>query len=258
MKQKIIKTKAKEIFTKTNLPGADYVINQYIGCSHGCTYCYARFISRWKGHGNWGTWIETKINAPDLVRGRKISGKVFMSSVSDAYQPAEKELMLTQRILENLDKSTQLSILTKSDLILRDIDLLKQFKNIEVGFTVNSFKGKRRNLFEPSSPDTLRRIMAMKELKKHGIKTFAFVSPIIPELFDLSEVVKNTRDFADYFWFEFINLRGAGKEFKEILSHNYPESLKTIQDKQKVNLYIQNIVSEVRKSGVKIKGIEIH
>ena len=95
MEEKIIKTQVKEIFTKTKLPGCDWVINQYVGCGHNCSYCYARFISRWKGYGEWGSWIEVKVNAPELVKSKFVKGKVFMSSVSDAYQPIEKEILGT-------------------------------------------------------------------------------------------------------------------------------------------------------------------
>lgn len=136
---RIIKTKAKEIFTKTKLPGADYVINQYVGCEHQCLYCYAKFIGKWKprDYGKWGKWVEAKINAPELAK-KRIKGNVFMSSISDPYQPIEKELKLTRQILENLNKNADLSILTKSDLALRDINLFKKFKNISVGLTIFS------------------------------------------------------------------------------------------------------------------------
>lgn len=258
MEQRIIKTDAKEIFTKTNLPGADYVINQYVGCSHNCSYCYARFMARWKGYGGWGTWLEAKMNAPELVKGRQVKGQVFMSSVSDAYQSTEKDLELTRRILDNLNKSTQLSILTKSNLVLRDMDLLKEFENVEVGFTINSFEGKKKELFEHNSPTNNERIETMKILKENGIKTFAFISPIIPGLIDIEEIIGQTKEIADYYWFEAINLRGAGKEFTEILETNYPESLRLVRDKHLFADYIESLRKKVVRSGIKTKGIEIH
>ncbi len=258
MDQRIIKTNAKEIFTKTNLPGADYVINQYVGCGHSCSYCYARFMARWKGYGNWGTWVEAKMNAPELVKNRRVNGRVFMSSVSDAYQPVEKALELTREILKNLDKGINLSILTKSDLVLRDIDLLKQFKNVEVGFTINSFEGEEKKLFEPGSPTNNKRVDAMKILKANGIKVFAFVSPIIPGLIDIEEIIRQTNKIADYYWFEMINLRGAGKEFSEILRQKYPESYEIVHDKQLFADYVDELRKTIKNSGVKTKGIEMH
>lgn len=258
MKPKIIKTEAKEMFTKTKLPGADWVINQYVGCGHNCSYCYARFIGRWKGYGEWGSWIEAKMNAPELVRDRFVPGRVFMSSVSDAYQPIEKELRLTRKVLENMDKNIDLSILTKSDLVLRDMDILKKFKQVDVGFTINSFSGKEKEFFEPDSPTSEERIKAMKILKENDIKTYAFISPIIPGLVDLNKVIDQTKDYANYYWFEILNLRGAGKEFSEVLEKEYPESYKIMRNKDLFAQYMAELKSIIQKSGVKTKGIEIH
>jgi DNA repair photolyase len=258
MRQKVIKTEAKEIFTKTKLPGSDWVINQYVGCGHNCSYCYARFIGRWKGYGEWGSWIEAKINAPKLVKGRYVLGRVFMSSISDAYQPIEKELKLTRQVLQNMDKRIKLSILTKSDLVLRDVDLLKQFKEVEVGFTLNTFEGRQKELFEPNSPSYKERIKALRGLKKNGIRTYAFVSPIIPGLIDVTKLIQEVGDAADFWWFEFINMRGAGKQFAEILEKNYPESYKIVTDKERFTEYKKEVEELVKKSGIIVRGIETH
>ena len=255
---KIIQTKVKEILTRTKLPGADWVINPYIGCGHNCNYCYARFIARWKKHGKWGSWIETKINAPELLKNRKIKGEVFMSSICDAWQPIEKKLKLTRKILENLDKNTKLSILTKSDLILRDLDLLKKFKNLEVGMTINSFEGKTKKFFEPDSPSNQARIQALKILHKNGISTYAFISPIMPGLIDVKKIFQETKEFVDFYWLELINLRGAGLKFNNFLQKTYPKSLKILKNKTLFKEFIQEIKAAISKNGVKIKNIEIH
>lgn len=260
MKVKLIRVKAKEIFTKTKLPGCDWVINQYVGCQHACLYCYAKFISRWRpgNYGKWGTWVEAKINAPELVKGRYVDGWVYMSSISDPYQSAEKELKLTRKILENLDKRTKLIIQTKSDLVLRDLDLFKKFKNIEVGLTINSFSGKSKEIFEPSAPTNEKRTKALKVLKQNGIKTFVFVSPIIPDLIDLKETIKKTKRFADYYWFEFINLRGAGKEFVEVIKRKHPKSYDVLFDRKKFQEFIKESKKIISSENIKIQGIEIH
>ncbi len=256
---KVIEVKAKEIFTKTKL-GADYVINPYVGCSHNCLYCYAKFIAKWKPpeYGEWGTWVEAKINGPELVLGRKIKGSVFMSSICDAYQPIEKELKLTRKILENLDKNVELSILTKSDLVLRDIDIFKQFKNIEVGLTINSFTGKTKELFEPNSIENNDRIKALEKLSEQGIKTYAFVSPIIPGLIDLGDIVNRTKNFIGYYWFEFLNLRGAGKEFSQVLQKEFPESYEIVSNESLYKEFIATITKEINSFGIKVRGIVRH
>jgi DNA repair photolyase len=254
----IFETEAKEIFTKTSLPGADWVINQYVGCGHACEYCYARFMSRWRHRGTWGTWVEAKMNAPELVKGRFVEGVVFMSSVSDAYQPLEEELRLTRRILENMDKRIRLSILTKSDLVLRDLDILRQFEDVEIGFTVNSFTGAERERFEPGSVSTERRIEAMRNVKESGLRTFAFVGPIVPGLIDVAEVIRNTKEYADHYWFEVMNLRGAGKEFSDMLKEKYPESYRILNDGKELSGYIGSIEKIIRESGITASEVLRH
>jgi DNA repair photolyase len=260
VRAKLIEIKAKEIFTKSKLPGCEWVINQYVGCRHACSYCYAKFISRWRpaDYGKWGSWVEAKINAPELAKNRYINGRVFMSSISDPYQSAEEKLELTRRILENLDKRIKLSILTKSDLVLRDIDLFKQFKNIEVGLTINSFDGESKEIFEPFSATNEKRINALKTLKANGIKTYAFVSPIIPGLIDLGKVIDGTRQFADYYWFEFINMRGAGSEFAKQLKDHYPKSHGIISDKKALSGYIEETKELVSSKNILVRGMETH
>lgn len=258
MRIKLIKTKAKTIFTKTRLPGVSYVINQYVGCDHLCAYCYARFIAKWKNYGEWGTWIEAKINAPELVKGKYVKGPVWMSSVSDPYQQVEKELKLTRKVLENMNKRIDLSIQTKSDLILSDIDLFKKFKNIEIGLTINSFSLKVKNLFEPYSSSHEKRLKTLKILKENGFKTYAFISPIIPGLVDVKKVINETKDLVDFYFFETINLKGAGKEFVGVLKREFPDSYKVLKDKQKFYKFVEDIKQIVEKEKVKSRGVFTH
>ncbi|MEK7172355.1 MAG: radical SAM protein [Patescibacteria group bacterium] len=256
---KIIEIKAKEIFIKTKL-GADWVVNPYVGCGHQCLYCYARFMAKWKPaeYGKWGSWVEAKVNAPELVMAKNVKGEVFMSSICDAYQPIEKELKLTRRILENMDKNVKLSILTKSDLVLRDIDVLRQFKKIEVGLTINSFAGKAKELFEPAAPATAKRITTLEKLKEQGISIYAFVSPIIPGLIDLPDIINKTKNLVDYYWFEFLNLRGAGKEFAEALKANFPESYKIVSNTTLYQEFINQTTNLINGLNIKIRGIVKH
>ena len=255
---RIIKKDAKSIFTKTRLPGADLVINQYVGCEHDCKYCYAKFISRWKDYGEWGTWVEVKQNAPELVKGNYVKGEVFMSSISDAYQPIERKLKLTRRILENLDKRTKLSILTKSDLVLRDMDLFKRFKEISIGLTISGFEGPIKRILEPNSPTHKQRLDALKTLNKNGINNYAFVSPIIPGLTDIKKIIRETKGFTDYFWFEVLNLRGAGEKFSNLLKKDLPNSYKIITDKEKFIIFIEGLKEIIKAEKIKTAGIEIH
>jgi DNA repair photolyase len=260
MKVVLIKLEAKEIFTKTKLPGAEWAINQYVGCEHACLYCYAKFIQRWrpKDYGKWGGWIEAKINAPELVKGRYVDGWAYMSSISDPYSEIEKELELTKRVLENLDKRIKLSIQTKSDLVLRDINIFKQFKTIEVGLTINSFEGKSKEIFEPSSSSNEKRIRALRILKENDIKTFAFISPIIPGLIDLKKVIEETKEYASYYFFEFLNMRAAGIECIKAIKDNFPESYNILMDKKRYLGFIKESEETIALERINIKGIETH
>ena len=98
--------KVKSIIVKSGLPGADFVINPYVGCVHACRYCYARFMKRFTGHLEpWGDFVDVKINGPDLIPSRldKYKDKsVIIGSVTDAYQPIENRYKLTRKILEKL------------------------------------------------------------------------------------------------------------------------------------------------------------
>lgn len=136
---------SKSIITKSELPESEYCLNPYIGCSHGCIYCYARFMKRFTGHSEpWGDFVDIKMNAPELARNsvkkiKKAGGVVLIGSVTDAYQPIEKKYQLTRNVLiELLKEDIPISILTKSALVTRDIDLLSQFSCCSVGLTITT------------------------------------------------------------------------------------------------------------------------
>lgn len=152
--------------------------------------------------------------------------------MSDPYQPMEAELRLTRRVLRYMDKRSELSILTRSPLVTRDIDIFTLFRSIEVGLTINGFIRREKRLFEPLTPVHKARVSALKELHDAGLKTYVFVSPIIPEITDVSAIVGDTRDFANRYFFEVLNLRAAGKEFQTLLKEEYPESYAVLTDRE--------------------------
>ena len=146
---------AKSILSKSRI--YDYALNAYIGCSHKCAYCYARFMKRYTGHPEpWGDFVDAKVNAPELLARevkKKTKGRVWISGVCDAYQPLEKKYQLTRRCIEILAKNGwPFTIQTKSPLVLRDIELLMTAKNIEVGFSIATADEKMRKIFEPGAP----------------------------------------------------------------------------------------------------------
>ncbi len=206
---KIREIKAKSILSKTGL-GTDYVINPYVGCMHGCIYCYARFMKRFTNHAEpWGHFVDVKINAADLIPENtdKYKGKsILMSSVTDAYHPIDIKYKLTRKILEKLvPLEPEINIITKSDLILRDVDLLKKFKKCLVTISLAFLDEKIRKQVEPFASSVEKRINALKELQRAGIKTAVFISPIFPEITDWQGVINKTKNFVSEYWFENLN-----------------------------------------------------
>ena len=178
----------------------DYVVNPYTGCQHACSYCYARFMKRFTGHKEpWGEFIDIKVNAADLLRqeiNRKKKGRVWMSGVCDPYQPLEAEYRLTRKCLDILvGDNWPVAVLTKSPLVLRDIDLLKVAKDIEVGITVTTADEGVRQLFEPHAPPIKDRIKALDELHSAGISTYAMIAPMLPQAEGLVAELKGKIDY---------------------------------------------------------------
>jgi len=221
---KIYEIKSKSIIHKTKIPGADYAIYYYIGCTHRCIYCYARFFCRWrKQKEKWGEFVDVKINAPELVakESKDKTGSVLLGI--EPYQPIEKKYKLTRKVLQNLNPNLKLLILTKSDLIIRDIDLFKRFKNIELGLTITTLNENIKNVFEPFSPSSHARLGALRKLKQEGFYTYVFVGPILPYLTDLERIFKEISPFVDEFMFEDLNLNPCKKEVFEAIRKNFPE-----------------------------------
>ncbi len=251
----IIKIKAKQLFVKTKIPGADWAINQYVGCQHACLYCYAKFVQRWYNYGPWGSWVIVKENAPELAR-KYHKGLVVMSTVSDPYHPIETELELTRRVLENLDPRTRLSLLTKSDLVTRDVDLFPGLAYAEVGLTIGGFPREIESRFEPMASPGKNRIKALKALHESGIRTYTFVSPIIPGLNDVEKVIKETKDYSDFYWFEFLNLPASGSAFRALLKSEFPGILDDFQ--RRVADEAGRIRELARKYGIEVRGVVLH
>ena len=204
--------KTNDYLTKSNLPASDYVINPYVGCSHGCKYCYASFMKRFTGHQEaWGDFIDIK-RCDKKINLKKISGKsVFLSSVTDCYNEYEEKYAITRSILEQLVKSDcKLFISTKSKLILRDIDLLKQIKDVTVCMSVNTLDESFKDDMDKAS-SIKDRLDALKELHENRIYTVLFMSPIFPYITKWKEIIEISKDYVDEFWFENLNLRGSYK-----------------------------------------------
>jgi len=239
--------------TKSKLPEVDYCINPYIGCMHGCIYCYARFMKRFTNHSEeWGKFVDVKVNAVDVLEkelSRKPKrGQILLGSVTDAYQPAERSYGLTREILAVfLRYDFPISILTKSDLVTRDIDLLKQLCDCEVGLTITTFNEDASKKIEPLGSSPQKRIDALKLMHESGIKTYAFIGPILPGITELKSIFSKLKGNVDFVMAESMNT-GCGNwdEMISLIKKNYPDLAEIYQSKFG-NSYWDDIESEIKK-----------
>lgn len=197
-KSEITYRQASTILTagKGFMDGYDFTLNPYSGCTFGCTYCYAAFFSRTEEQRkNWGYWVQVKENALILLsKYRKkplIDKTIYLSSVTDPYQPIDKELELTRSILQELldFHEVRLVIQTRSPLATRDIDLFQKFETIQVNMTITTDSEDVRKAFEPLCPSNKVRLKAIKEINDAGVNSCITMTPLLP--------VKDAHQFAN-------------------------------------------------------------
>ena len=206
------------IITKTKLPVGDYAVNPYVGCTHGCRYCYASFMKRFTHHKEeWGSFLDVKY-WPDFNLGKYEGKELFFGSVTDPYLPEEKEYERTRSLLKSLKGiDLKISIQTKSDLVLRDLDLLKSFRNVRVGFSINTLdEAFKRDMDD--APSISRRLDAMRVLFDEGIRTTCFISPIFPVLTDVIGIIERVKGICNLVWLENLNL-SDGAVRRRIISY---------------------------------------
>lgn len=165
--------------------GFDFTCNPYVGCTFGCTYCYAMFLPQnRRPKEKWGQWLQAKQNAVELVRrqGPRVAGKaLYVSSVTDPYLPAERSLLLTRGIFEALiPHQPRLAVQTRGPLVVRDIDLLKQFHRARVNLSIPTDSETVWQVFEPKSPRLDERWAAAGKLRRAGIPVGICVTPLLP------------------------------------------------------------------------------
>ena len=233
MMEPIIKAiEVKSVLTKSNLPVSDYSINPYVGCTHACKYCYASFMKRFTNHSEeWGAFLDVKY-WPEIKKPEKYAGKeLFFGSVTDPYNPQEETYKRTRSLLEQLKGSgVKLSIQTKSDLVLRDIDIIKTFPDARVGFSINTLDESFKNDMD-MAVSIERRLTAMKKLHDEGIRTTCFISPIFPGITDVTAIINRVKDQCQLVWLENLNLRGSYKSvIMNYIHDKHPELVQLYKD----------------------------
>ena len=215
----------QNIVSKSNLPVCEYAINPYVGCTHGCQYCYASFMKRFTGHTEeWGTFLDVK-TWRDIKNPEKYAGKeLFIGSVTDPYLPQEETYERTRALLMQLQGSgAKLSIATKSDLILRDLDLIKTFPEARISWSINTLdEAFKRDMDKAVSIE--RRLAAMETFYRAGIRTTCFISPIFPGITDVEAIIQEVKGKCHLIWLENLNLRGSYKTvILDYIEEKYPQ-----------------------------------
>ena len=264
---KINLIKAKTIMQKTGLPDCDWVVNPYTGCRFGCKYCYAAFVGRFT-HPNeeWGSYVDVKINAPELLK-KEISGEkgiILFSSVTDPYQGLEAKYQLTRKclqVLADVRYKGEVGILTKSGLVTRDIDIFKEIKNIHVGMTVTSTGDPISQYLETYATPNPDRLKALKKLHQAGIKTYAFVGPLLPHFVWLEKEMKLLltelkKTGVSYIYLEHLNLSKYIRDrLYKYLKKDYPQELARFKQAQtpEYRLKLDKLLAKlIKQVGLKV------
>jgi DNA repair photolyase len=178
---------ASSILTKASgfMGDYDYTLNPYSGCAYGCNYCYAAFFARdVEARNNWGQWVQVKQNALDSLRRMRtdLNGKtVYMSSVTDPYQPVERQAEIVRALLPELSRrGVRLVVQTRSPLVERDIDLLSSFASVRVNMTVTTDSDEVQRAFEPHCATNNKRLEAITAVRAAGIACSITMTPLLP------------------------------------------------------------------------------
>ncbi len=233
----INEVKCKSILNKSGISVIDYAINPYYGCAHKCQYCYAVFMKKFTGHAEpWGDFVDVKVNAPEVLKRQlrrlKASKRISFGTVCDPFQPLELKHQITRQCLEILKPYRHsVSILTKSTIVVRDIDILSRMHKVKVTFTITVENDLVRKVFEPGAPTTEKRFKALRTLAHSGIRTSVFVAPVLPYFSDseqnLSALLRSAKQAgAEYVMFDTLNpYPKVWKNVRRLISKYFPQAI---------------------------------
>lgn len=220
-------------------------LNPYVGCSHACVYCYVPDVSRVE-RDDWGRYVVAKHNIPKLLAKelrRKPERPIFLSSATDPYQPAESQHGLTRRCLDVLSRHDwPLQVLTRSPIILRDLDLLETFTDIEVGMSIPTLDDEARRLIEPGAPSIHVRLRTIRALADAGFKPFVNVAPAYPFTTHTPDEMANA-------------LRDAGAHTVHTFGWGYLDGVLPALQQRVEGTPLQRFVQEVQHDGYRDRQI---
>ena len=226
-------TPVKTLLSKSKIAGFDYAINPYVGCPHKCIYCYAEYMRKFSGHSEeCGEFLDVKQCDVPLKPGKLFRTRVMLSSVTDAYNPYEKEYGLTRNIIKQLVYcQAKVYILTKSALVVRDIDLFKQLYQCEVALSFSSADEHFRQAAEPGASSVADKINALKTLHEAGISTAVMVAPLFPGITDWKQIITLTKPYVNRYGFDSLNMRPAfQRKVMDFVEGHYPKALPLMGD----------------------------
>jgi DNA repair photolyase len=272
VKTQYLKDSSRSLITFNDSPdvGFDASINPYRGCEHGCIYCYARPYHEYLGFSaglDFETRILVKEDAPELLREELASPRwqpkvVAISGVTDAYQPIERRLELTRRCLEVLAEfRNPVVIVTKNQLVTRDIDLLKELASCNaaaVCVSVTTLDAELARVMEPRTSTPANRLEAIRVLTEAGVPVRALVAPVIPGLTDheIPSIIQAASDAgARHAGYVVVRLPHGVKElFERWLEDHFPDRKKKVLNRIRAirsgRLNDPNFGSRMRGEGV--------
>jgi DNA repair photolyase len=275
---KITETEAKSLIQKSKIPSIDYVANPYTGCVLGCAYCYASFMGRAVGEtvADWGEYLYVKKNAVELARKElaKMSadqrrGTLLLSSVTDPYQGPERKYLLSRGILQaaaDVRYPGTIRILTKSPLVVRDIDVLRRFERVDIGMTLTTTDDSVSRWLEVRAPRASHRIKALAALHEAGINTFAFVGPLLPHFAERPELLdhlfrKLSETGVREVYMEHINLKRYIRERMNVVLEGEPAELReayanarSVEHRKALDAIVPELLA---KHGLKLRFDEV-
>lgn len=250
----------RTVLNRTSL--GDYSLNCYVGCTHGCAYCYARFMQRFHPHDEpWGAFVDVKVNAVEVLKRqlrRAAPGEVFVSSACDGWQPIEAERRLTRRCCELLlEYGFRLNLLTKSRLVLRDLDVFAR-GDVRLGVTLTTLDERLAALWEPQAATVADRLAVLTQARDTGLQTAVMFGPLLPGLSDDPAAIEallraaTDRD-VEKIWLDALNPRPrVWPAVAALLRSHFPELLEPVRrmlfDRPHRQAYLTELRSRVSEA----------
>jgi len=225
---KVTTVPVKNYLSPSKIRGVDFVINPYVGCPHKCLYCYAEYMRKFSAHSEpWGNFLDVKLCQTPLRPSQIFRRNILLSSVTDPYNIFEKKYEITRSLLRQLIAAeAHICVITKSSLVVRDIDLLSQARSCEVHLSFSTADENLRRLLEPYASSVADKVDALRQLHQAGISTTIMAAPLLPAISDWRQIVETTRPFTDFYRFDGLNLRTpAQKRVLDFIDTHYPQFL---------------------------------